>query len=86
MSQERRLKDFVKAPEKEAEVSNLKTPIASVWVKTIAYNTAVVVCEVVIKNKRTIFVHNRLFNNHGAFSLMRRVKNAKQINLQHWHK
>ena len=83
MSQERRLKDFVKAPEKVDEVA---VPIVSVWVKVVAYNTAVVACKVTRGDKRTIFVHNRLFSNSGAFSLMRRVKNAKQINLQHWHK
>jgi hypothetical protein len=82
MSQERRLKDFVKT----AEVGNLCIPIESVWVKTIAYNTAVVVCEVRIKNKHIIYVHNQLFNNNGAFSLMRRVKSAGRINLQHWRK
>jgi len=76
----------VKASEKTSEVADLKMPIASVWVKTIAYNTAVVVCKVVINNKRTIFVHNQLFNNSSAFSLMRKIKEVKEINLRHWHK
>jgi hypothetical protein len=80
------LKKVVKAPEKESEVADLKMPIASVCVKTIAYNTAVVVCKVVINNKRTIFVHNQLFNNSSAFSLMRKIKEVKEINLRHWHK
>ena len=86
MSQERRLKDFVKAPEKKAEVGNLSIPIVSVWVKVIAYNTAVVVCKVVIKNKRIIYVHNKLFSNNSAFSLMRKIKEVKKINPRHWHK